>query len=386
MRSLIGERQIMVKGKARNWRIELMRLFSMFLIVATHFFASANWGVRTDTARSATWAAAAHNSFSMFGQVGVTIFVLISAFFLSSSFGSPFNRCLKLWIQTFFYSAGILFIVNLSSLAGNTLSDLNQINSWHNIAASLFPILFGTYWFLSAFFVMTLAAPFLNKLLSTLDVRSTGSLIFLLVFITFIWKYINPNIAYFTDVCYFVTLYVIGASIRRYKDLIPKINLIMTIGAVIFCYLICVIGTHTLSQGYAFITSWGYPGNLFTAGPGVSPIFAVVAGTTLFIWVVQKPDPENEESSISKVINFVSPATLGIYLIHENFIVKQWLWNFVFRNPEPVGMLNKAVFAFVTIIVVYIALLFISLILEKLIITPLSKLIISHSNRIKKNR
>jgi surface polysaccharide O-acyltransferase-like enzyme len=385
MWSFIDERQIMVKGKTRNWRIELMRLFSMFLIVATHFFASANWEVRTDASRSATWAAAAHNSFSMFGQVGVTIFVLISAFFLSSSSGSPFTRCLKLWIQTFFYSAGILFLVNLGLLVANMPSELNQINSWHNIVASLFPILFGTYWFLSAFFIMTLAVPLLNKLLNSLDARLTRSLIFLLVFITFIWKYINPNIAYFTDVCYFVTLYVIGASIRRYKDLIPKINLFMTVGTVIFCYLICVIGTHILSQGYVFTTSWGYPGNLFTAGPGASPIFAVVAGTILFVWIIQKPDPENEEGSLGKVINFVSPATLGIYLIHENFIVKQWLWNFVFRNPEPVGMLNKAVFAFVTIIVVYIALLSTSLILEKLIITPLSNLIISHSNRIKKN-
>ena len=41
-----------MSSKQRDWRFELLRIFSMLLIVATHYFASDNWAVHTDPARA----------------------------------------------------------------------------------------------------------------------------------------------------------------------------------------------------------------------------------------------------------------------------------------------------------------------------------------------
>lgn len=46
-----------MSSKQRDWRFELLRIFSMLLIVATHYFASDNWAVHTDPARAGSWAA-----------------------------------------------------------------------------------------------------------------------------------------------------------------------------------------------------------------------------------------------------------------------------------------------------------------------------------------
>lgn len=38
----------LVVVKKRNWHFELLRIISMFLIVATHYFAEDDWAVRID--------------------------------------------------------------------------------------------------------------------------------------------------------------------------------------------------------------------------------------------------------------------------------------------------------------------------------------------------
>ena len=63
-------------GKTRNWHFELLRIISMLLIVATHYFASANFNIKSASDSSGTWKIAIRNSLQMSGQVGVTLFVL----------------------------------------------------------------------------------------------------------------------------------------------------------------------------------------------------------------------------------------------------------------------------------------------------------------------
>lgn len=110
-----------MSSKQRDWRFELLRIFSMLLIVATHYFASDNWAVHTDPARAGSWAASAHDSLIMTGQIGVTLFVLISAYFLSTSTHSPIPRMIKLWVQVVVYTAGI-YIIYIAIIVARPMS------------------------------------------------------------------------------------------------------------------------------------------------------------------------------------------------------------------------------------------------------------------------
>ena len=190
----------------RHWELELLRIFSMFLIVATHYFASDDSPSRIDPALAQSWKSALHAVTIMPGQVGVTIFVLISAYFLSRSTRSPLTRVAKIWIQTFIYSCGLwgAYFV-LSHLVGSSQYFVNP----RSILMSVFPVTFGAYWFISAYVVMVIVAPYINILLDATSARQHGALLCLSLWITFIWHILNPaNTWAFTDASYLCTLYL----------------------------------------------------------------------------------------------------------------------------------------------------------------------------------
>lgn len=84
-----------IVNKNRDWRFELLRIIAMFLIVASHFYSADNWSVHTSLSLVKSWASAAHDSLAMLGQIGVSFFVLISAYFLAFNTKSPFFTSLE---------------------------------------------------------------------------------------------------------------------------------------------------------------------------------------------------------------------------------------------------------------------------------------------------
>ena len=217
----------------RHWELELLRIFSMFLIVATHYFASDDSPSRIDPALAQSWKSALHAVTIMPGQVGVTIFVLISAYFLSRSTRSPLTRVAKIWIQTFIYSCGLwgAYFV-LSHLVGSSQYFVNP----RSILMSVFPVTFGAYWFISAYVVMVIVAPYINILLDATSARQHGALLCLSLWITFIWHILNPaNTWAFTDASYLCTLYLIGALIRRHEDRLPRVRWYFAMAMMTLC-------------------------------------------------------------------------------------------------------------------------------------------------------
>ena len=250
--------QIGKPATKRHWELELLRIFSMFLIVATHYFASDDSPSRIDPALAQSWKSALHAVTIMPGQVGVTIFVLISAYFLSRSTRSPFTRVAKIWIQTFIYSCGLwgAYFV-LSHFVGSSQYFVNP----RSILMSVFPVTFGAYWFISAYVVMVIVAPYINILLDATSARQHGALLCLSLWITFIWHILNPaNTWAFTDVSYLCTLYLIGALIRRHEDRLPRVRWYFAMAIMILCALICMVGTHTIAVSSFLREQLYYPG------------------------------------------------------------------------------------------------------------------------------
>lgn len=356
-------------GKTRNWHFELLRIISMLLIVATHYFASANFNIKSASDSSGTWKMAIRNSLQMSGQVGVTLFVLISAFFLSKSNSSPVRRMIRLWIQVFIYSGGSLatYIIITKLLNKQTIFLTSR-----NVLASVFPITMGTYWFMSAFFALLCVSPFINKLVSVLSKQDFLVLLCIFIWFVFIWRILNPlTLQYFTDIGYLSTIYLIGTFISKYSILIPKISLWQVILVCCISFSICAIGTNYIETVRRLFPEFGYPANLLTAGPGASPILSVITGCFIFLWVCKLPSP-GLNTIWSKSILSLSPATLGVYLIHENFIIKNYLWRFVFQLPEPTSTIGIVANSAVSIVLIYIILLFVSYVIFKLLVSPLT--------------
>lgn len=360
----------------REWKYELLRIFAMLLIVMTHFFADDNWTVRTNPEHFRTWAGSAHSSLSFFGQVGVTLFVLISAFFLAKNTSNPLTRLVKLWVQVFLYTMPLylVFLVLdwVDRLPGKYASSLTP----RNALVSFFPITGIAYWFMSAFFVMIAFAPFLNILMDHLSRSQSFILVFLFIWVSLVWHILNPQSTYFTDCGYLISVYIIGAIIRRYPNSFPRIRLYITLIVTACAYCVSMITTHMLSSKNILTESFKYPSNLLTAGPGASPILAVLAGTVIFIWVSQTTTTRNRQSPLVRLVLFLAPSTFGIYLLHENMLIKQVLWDAVFSYPEPAGFGGKVVFTLVVLPLVFVGLMLISLVYSHLLVSPITNRVI----------
>lgn len=366
--------------KPRNSQIELLRLFSMLLIVAGHYFSEDNWLCHTDSSLIHSWPSCFHNSLIMIGQVGVCLFVLISAYFLSLNNKSPRIRLIRLWTQVEIYSIGSFVLFLLLIHFGSLGPDYLNWVSFKNVVTSFSPVLQGAYWFISAFFVMNLLSPTINGLLNSFDTRSVLKITVFSMFITFIWKYINPSNGYFNDIFYLCTIYIVGYDIRRFFEHIPRFNFVSVLLIFVGSYLSVVLGTRFITSPIACSSGMNYPSNLFIAGPGASPIFGLTAACPAFIYVIQRSsdNSKNESRSVySPLINFLASGTLGVYLIHENMFLKPLIWGFIFKVAEPVSILGKFGISLLLIFVLFIALLFVSLLINRIFVKPVERFMVA---------
>lgn len=359
--------------RCRNSKIEALRLVSMLMIVAGHYFSEDNWVCHADGSLLHSWCACFHNALIMFGQIGVCLFVLISAFFLSKSNSSPKRRLFRLWVQVEFYSVSSLVVFAFLIMYGFIDQSYAEWLSFRNVLTSFFPVVQGAYWFISAFFVLNLVAPYVNKLLNDTDGAAVRNFAVSFCMITFVWKYINPSNCYFNDVLYLVAVYLVGYMVNRFLDQLPRFNLLTVFGIICFCYLAVVVGTRAVTSATVANLGMSYPSNLFIAGPGASPLFSLVAACPLFIYVVQKGS-SFESDWFNRIVNSLASATLGVYLIHENMFLKPFIWATIFQLSEPASILGKIVLSSVSIFILYTLLLLLSFVIQRVIVKRISNL------------
>ena len=134
---------IKANNKLRNSSFELLRITSMLLIVAHHFVVHGKFDLTASFSKNIFFL----QSLSMFGKLGVNLFVLISGYF-SCTLPPPkhinFRKLLKLELEVIFYSSiiGIIFY-NFSS------SDFDFID----LLKTFTPLRSNCYWFYRSYFV-----------------------------------------------------------------------------------------------------------------------------------------------------------------------------------------------------------------------------------------
>lgn len=91
---------------------------------------------------------------------------------------------------------------------------------------------------------------------------------------------------------------------------------------------------------------------------------------------------KNLKIKYSPTINTIASATFGVYLIHDNPIVRNWLWTDFLHCPEYATQEGFLIFAIFTLIALYILFTFIEIMRSKLF-TKVQKAL---QNKIKKNK
>lgn len=322
----------------RNSSMELLRIISMIMIVFHHF---ACHGGFTWAENEFTIPHYWYNFIVMGGKIGVDIFVLISGYFLMNDNGLlfDFKRILKFWGQVFFYSIVIYFLAGVLGISEISINSLIK---------RCFPITFRLWWFTSTYFVLYLLHPFLNKLLDSLDKKMYQAFLAMTVFFWSVIPTATKQEFEGNNLLWFITLYAIAAYIRRFE--FGKMH-----SAKYYFSLCAVFSILTYLSSIVFNTTYFY-------GQNKLPILFV--SLTLFMGFVYLKIKNN------KWINIIASGTFGVYLIHDDNIIRPFLWTKVFKNFQYQHTNKIILYSIVVVVIVYVVCTIIDLLRQKIFEKP----------------
>lgn len=154
------DRLIRNDSNVRNSNVEILRIIAAVLIVLSHY---ARHGI--NMSQTGLFNRCFLNNIAL-GNLGVDIFLIISGYFnVKAEF--KWHKILKLWTQVFTYSIFGLLIALATK----------QNISFRNFITALFPAIFNQYWFFTAYLVLLVLSPFINKLLLTLKQKDFSRLL-----------------------------------------------------------------------------------------------------------------------------------------------------------------------------------------------------------------
>lgn len=247
------------------------------------------------------------------GKLGVNCYFLISGYFMCKS-KITVRKILKIASEVWFYSLVMLILFNTILVPTETIGG-------KTILQSLLPITYNAYWFATTYIVLMLVSPFLNRFIQSMDKDMHKKL---LVVCTTLFCILSSLIrAKFgvNDLIFCINLYFVAAYIRKYVD-INKLNVKMHLtGLCIATFLVFLsififdfIGSNfhiqfLLDHSTYFTNSYS--------------ILLFIMGVELFLLSLR-----GNKSNV--IINKISSATFGVYLIHENNILRPYIWKTLF--------------------------------------------------------
>jgi len=347
--------------KFRNSSIELLRIIAMIMIVSCHFATHGGFSFAGNflSIPRLWW-----NFIEMGGNLGVDIFVLISGYFLVASNGKVFNinRILKFWGQVFVYSIVIYFVFCIIGV-----HDFGLISC----IKSIFPITFGSWWFASTYFVLYLIHPFINMLLQKLDKKTYQILIITQLILWCIIPTFTTSNYQSNSLVWFVTLYCVAGYVRLF-GLNPRFTTKSYIGfSLLFsalrylsCITLIILGTKIPFAAENSLIFYNQ-----------NSILTFLSALSLFMVF------EKWNMGHNKWINIVASATFGVYLIHDNAIIRNFLWLDVFKNAQYQGSMSLIPYSIIVVAIVYVVCTAIDLLRQYIIEKPFMLLVNRYSEK-----
>lgn len=328
----------------RNSQLELLRVLCMIMIVAYHY--SVYGFYAEDLVYSPNKSII--ELLAIGGETGVNVFVLISGYYMTTSSYS-FRKFMLFLGQIWFYTLGALLLFLLA------FPELGLVTK-EMLSMSLLPISKGHYWFATSFFVLMLISPFLNIFVRNAScLQLLGAIWVLLVIYSILPTFFKIFLTYST-ISRFIILYLTAAYIRLYLSERPmnsRKHALFAIGLFAFAAVRMVLMNH-FGQASGNEIMLENSDNL-THGAG---LYVYLMGLELFLAFV------SAQPRYNKGINRVAGLTFGVYLFHENQLLRS-LWQHVFKTAQFIDSPYLPVHALCSIALVYIAASLVELLRQK---------------------
>lgn len=302
----------------RQPNFEILRTLMMFFIVVWHFIVHGILNYKAEGSQTLLDMSSMPAIFNYLSTeyimyiagVAVNCYVLISGYFLVKS-DFKWNKIAKVWLQTAFYSFAICAFLQVTGVLHFSIK---------NIINSLFPIRIYAYWFVSMYIALLALSPFLAKLALSLGKKEyqIGLIVFSIISLTlnidFPYGHIYSNGA---DLIWFIYLFFVAGYIRLYNPF-EKFSRSFGKHFLFFCFILLCFSTLEISIKY--IWKGEMPSYFKTVYNG----YTFFSSVLLFLWAKHHTFKDN---GISRFIVKIAPYTFGVYLIHDNFYIRNLLWN-----------------------------------------------------------
>ncbi len=295
----------------RNSNTEFLRIIAMLMIVVSHYSSHGQFDLSL-ISNSVNYL---FLEIVTLGNLGVDLFILMCGYYSVSREKFDYQRIFLLWSQVVTYSVLIF--------CGLTLSGVIEF-SFEAFIKSFLPTIFSKYWFFTTYIVFLFMAPFINKMLKILTKKQYE---LLLVIMLMIWG-VLPTLFHQNlsggDFTIFLLLYSLGGYIK----LFPQANVNRKNGI----YMVVI------SAGLMFgstvcgflLKKWIHP--LFKGLElyfyHKNSLLVILLALGIFIAVV------NKEAKYNKTVNMISSCMFGVYLLHDNDLIRSFLWNDVLKTQE----------------------------------------------------
>lgn len=249
--------------------------------------------------------------------------MLLTGYF-SISKKISWQRLLLLTLAMMFYSIGIAIIWKVTG---------NEVHGWASI---LLPFLHSYNWFVACYLIFMCFTPYLNSFLNRLTKLQYAWLLIL----TFAFYNIFPvlhwsNFMNSAPILQFFLMYSIGGYVKLHGFQHKRLKYPFT-------WILLTLAFFVLQDGI-ILQRWFAHKNIWKYVPIISTFLAV----TMFMVAV------TYKNICMPWINRLSASVLGVYLIHDNPIVRPFIWTKIFPN---VDLLQGAYFIesfFIKVFLVY---------------------------------
>jgi len=287
------------------------------------------------------------------GQLGVACFVIISAWFLADKNSIHSKKVIMIAFQTWVMSVTITLIMIF----------IGQKVSLKTFIKEFITPVYGQYWFITAYLIFYLTVPILQYLCNKLSVENHKKIFIVLTIIIPTYKVLFDGVVgNLGDFCY---LFIATSYLKKKKN-----NFIerYSISGFIISFLFIIFSVITLNI-VGTLTEKTFFMNQINRIFATRHILVYYMAISLF-YIFKN----YVTIGYSKVVNLAAKSTLGIYILHENILMRggreeqiSFLWDSVFKMDKYYSSSTFGVYMIGAVFLVFITCSLIEILRMKII-------------------
>lgn len=288
--------------KERNVGVDIAKIIAIFFVVAIH---SCNQFTFDRANLPLSWVVSFFVSITL---SCIDLFAIATGYLCLKS-SCKYSRIVKLWLSALFW--GMTMLVVSDTILGFDVS-------WKSYVNAGFPILRSQYWFFTAYFMLFIFMPLINKAITNISKKEFNRLLVAMLVFMGVYSWSGKDVFNLKEGYSFVwllSMYLVGGYIRLYNPIAmrPAKCFVIALG---FAFLPCI------RQLLSILVGFRIPGDRFLLASYVSP-FTIGVAVFIFVGCLQL---KVHNKRVSNLISAVSATTFGVYLIHVQRFVWSSIW------------------------------------------------------------